>query len=316
MSRHVFIASQGGQRLDQVVAAGVPGLSRRRARTLIERGSVSIDGVRVRTMGRSLRPGVTVTVVDDELPTLSPTGQNAAPAIVFENDEVLVVNKPAGLATEPTRQAAASVSDALRGRYGKLHAVNRLDVDTSGLVVMARHGAAAAAWGEVFRTGVVRRSYIGVVDGVVAADDGVIDAALAPPDKSGRARVVAADDPHGKASTTVFHVLARSQTTTVLALFPQTGRTHQLRVHVAHIGHPLCGDRRYGVPSTTAHLGLHAIALEALVYGEKHHLVAPIPDALAELIVAVDAGLVHEQALTPGPDGRSRLITSDASGAV
>ncbi len=294
MSVHVFVVAAGGARLDQVLAASVPGLSRRRARLLIERGSVSVDGRCVRNMGRGLRPGATISVEDDDLPPPLTTGQNAAVPLLFESPDVLVANKPAGVATEPTRQSNESLTTSLRPRYGAVHAVNRLDVDTSGVVVVARHAAAAAAWGEVFASGAVDRGYIGVVDGVVKDDAGLIDAALLRPDRTGRARVVGADDPAGKASQTRYRVLGRSSSTTVLALQPLTGRTHQLRVHLAHLGHPLVGDRRYGTPTTTSHLGLHAASLRTRVGGVAYDFQAPLPDALGALIVAVDAALLHE----------------------
>jgi 23S rRNA-/tRNA-specific pseudouridylate synthase len=168
-------------------------------------------------------------------------------------------------------------------------AVHRLDVDTSGVLVLARGPLAAAAWGRVFADGDVRRFYLGIVRGVVEQDAGVIDAHLVPPDRSGRSAVVDASDRFGKRAITGWEVLGRGRDATLVGLRPQTGRTHQLRVHLAFLGHPLVGDRRYGPPTTAPHLGLHARALHAVVDGAGFSFVAPIPPVLLQL--ADDVGL-------------------------
>jgi RluA family pseudouridine synthase len=284
MSRHAFAVDSAGLRLDQAVSGGVPAISRRRARVLIERGSVSVDGVRVRTCGRIVKVGAAVVVEDGDLPTAS--GEVVE---LYRDESVIVVDKPAGLASEPTRQASLSVADTLRKRGMVTAAVHRLDVDTSGVLVLARGPLAAAAWGRVFADGDVRRFYLGLVRGVVEQDAGVIDAHLVPPDRSGRSAVVDASDRFGKRAITGWEVLGRGRDATLVALRPQTGRTHQLRVHLAFLGHPLVGDRRYGPPTTAPHLGLHARALHAVVDGAEFSFVAPIPPVLLQL--ADDVGL-------------------------
>lgn len=283
MSRHVFTCDADRQRLDLVVASGVAGLSRRRARTLIERGSVSVDGVRIRTLGRLIKKGATVLVADDPLP--AGADRDVDIAVLFQDEDgVFVVDKPAGLATEPTRQAATSVTDRFARKGLRLAAVNRLDVDTSGVLVLATTPPAAADWGEVFRDGAVERLYLGLVDGVVAEDSGVIDINLVAPDKTGRARADATH-PAGKKAVTAYQVVGRAQKATLLLLRPTTGRTHQLRVHLAWLGHPLVGDKRYSAaPTTTKHLGLHALALSATVRRVSHHFVAPVPATLLSVL--------------------------------
>ena len=240
MRRYAFRAEQAGQRLDQAVSVNVPDMSRRYARDLIGRGSVFVDGVRIRVLAHPVPAGAKVEVVDEPLPER--TLDTTAPTILFDGGDVVVVDKPAGLATEPTRQASTSVVDGFVQQGRKLAAVHRLDVDTSGVLVLA-NATAMPAWSAVFRDQTVQRVYVAVVNGVVVDDEGLIDLPLAPPDRDGRAKVVKTDHPNGKPAQTAWQVLARSPATTattgddddtghggatLLVLRPRTGRTHQL----------------------------------------------------------------------------------------
>lgn len=308
MSRHAFHADDHkDNRLDQAIARGVPGLSRRRARALIAQGSVFIDGARVKVASRPLKRGAKIEVIDDE-------GIAKAPVIpvIFDEGGIVVVDKPAGLASEPTRQAATSVSDSFQSAGRPLTAVHRLDVDTTGVLVLAETPQAVAAWSKVFHDQVVARGYVALVAGVVGATGvvRVVDAPLLPPHKTGLARV----SELGKAAQTSLRVLAHSETQSLLAVTPQTGRTHQIRAHLAHIGHPLVGDRRYNLakapaatgeaptrkpsdPRTEPHLGLHAHSLAATVDDRAFSFTAPLPGALLQMIMnagidiaAVDLG--------------------------
>lgn len=293
MTRHAFVSPQAGVRLDQAVPAGVAGLSRRRARDLIDRGSVSVDGVRVRTCGRVLKAGQSVIVEDSDLPEVHGEVDE-----LYRDDDVIVVDKPAGLATEPTRQASLSVADTLRKRGLVTAAVHRLDVDTSGVLVLARGPIPAAEWGKVFAEGTVERLYVGLVRGVIKDDEGVIDAALVPPDRSGKSAVVPPGHPFGKRAITRWKVLGRGDNATLVELRPETGRTHQLRVHLAYIGHPLVGDHRYGPATTAPHLGLHARALRAVVNDRPHYFVAPMPPVVVAMCEAVGLKAAVDEAPT------------------
>jgi 23S rRNA pseudouridine1911/1915/1917 synthase len=292
MSRYAFATDRDAVRLDQAIPAGVPGISRRRARDLIERGSVSVDGVRVRTCGRIVKAGAAIVVEDGALPVVHGDVDE-----LYRDDDIIVVDKPAGLATEPTRQASLSVADTLRKRGLVTAAVNRLDVDTSGVLVLARGPEGAAVWGRVFADGSVERLYIGLVRGVIDDDEGVIDAHLVPPDRSGRSAVVPASDRCGKRAVTRWQVIGRGDGATLVALRPETGRTHQLRVHLAYIGHPLVGDHRYGPSTTAPHLGLHARALRAVVRERPHFFLAPMPPVVVAM--CADVGLAAAIAEAP-----------------
>lgn len=280
MSRYAFRSEQDGQRLDLAVTTNVPNMSRRHARDLIGRGSVFVDGVRIRVLAHPVAVGVKVDVIDEPLPLR--VSDISPPTVLFDNGDVVVVDKPAGLATEPTRQAATSVVDTFVQQGRKLAAVHRLDVDTSGVLVMAT-AKAMPAWSAVFANASVERVYIAICDGVIADDEGVVDLHLVAPDRDGRAKVVPADHPNGKAAVTAWQVLARSSSATLVGLRPRTGRTHQLRVHMAHIGHAFVGDRRYSTPASgVTHLGLHALSLVATVDGTRHSFSAPLPAAFVE----------------------------------
>ncbi len=182
--------------------------------------------------------------------------------LLHADDALIVVDKPSGLLAVPGRGEAGR--DHLAGRvqahYPDALVVHRLDMSTSGLMLFARGPAVQRALSQAFAARQVHKRYVAVVQGLVQADAGQIDAPLAAdwPQRP-RQRV---DEEHGKPSTTLWRVLARDADRTRLELEPLTGRSHQLRVHLLHIGHPICGDALYGPELPLAdRLLLHASAL-------------------------------------------------------
>jgi 23S rRNA pseudouridine1911/1915/1917 synthase len=240
-------------RLDQAIAASLADVSRGRARRLIDAGSAFVEGRRCRIASRIVRAGERVRVVVAETPGA------VTLRVLYEDDDVIVVDKPSGMATAPTRQAAAgTVHEALRGdlrRRGggeaRLWVVHRLDAATSGVVAFARNAAAARALSRAFQEQLVEKRYVALVSGGPERDEGRIDSPIEV--LGGRARV----SERGKAASTSWRVRTRGEHDTLLELEPRTGRMHQLRVHLAALGHPVVGDRLYG-GGAASRLMLHA----------------------------------------------------------
>lgn len=255
-------------RLDRVLAALVPGMSRSEARRLIAAGSVFVDGRRCRVASRTVRAGARLRLES------APAAPSTRLRVLHQDPSCVAIDKPAGMPTAPTRQAAAgSAQDELErqlGRAERLWLVHRLDRDTSGVLLFARTRAAARALDAAFRERKVDKRYQAWVAGVVDADSGRVTAPLR---ESGRRAMV---DPAGKAAETHWEVVERGADRTLLNLRPTTGRMHQIRVHLQSIGHPVIGDRLYGGPRASR-LMLHAtrLAFSHPVSGEPLEITAP-----------------------------------------
>lgn len=174
---------------------------------------------------------------------------NPLPPILFRSDELVVLDKPAGLPVHAGPRGGASVEDwfgQLSRRRSGPWLAHRLDADTSGCLVIALRRAALIEAQALFAAGLVRKTYWAIVDGGPDGESGVIDAPLAKRSQPGAWRM--AVDPAGQPARTAWRVLGRGGGRAWLELMPQTGRTHQIRVHCAHLGCPLIGDPIYGTP--------------------------------------------------------------------
>lgn len=214
----------------------------------------------------------------------------AAPNIVYEDEDLLVLNKPAGVAMHPKADdaAAPSLAAMLTGYLGEgsvPHFVSRLDKGTSGLLIAAKSGYVHDRLRRALHSSELRREYRAVAVGQVTPSRGVINAPIGRADGSIIRRCVRED---GLVSRTEYEVLQTTERFTLLRLRPETGRTHQLRVHMAYLGHPLAGDWLYGTEDKTliARPALHSYELwfTQPVTGQELHFTAPIPQDMQRLL--------------------------------
>ena len=306
-------ASDDGRRLDVVIAAHVPSLSRSRIAHLAGEGRVRVDG-RPRKPAFRVRRGQAVEIV---VPPPVPSGVHPEPIpleIVLEDADLLVVNKPAGLTVHPAPghpsgtlvNALLSAVRDLAGIGGELRPgiVHRLDKDTSGLLVVAKSDAAHRALAAQFKAHTAQRTYLAVVRGRMRRNEGTISAALGRhPVRRTRIAVV----PEGRHAVTHYAVLERLRDATLVACRLETGRTHQIRVHLAHAGHPLIGDPVYGRARAPeiARQALHAARLEFAHprTGRRVTCTAPLPDDMARLLARLRREAGQEAARPRGRPG-------------
>jgi 23S rRNA pseudouridine1911/1915/1917 synthase len=276
---------EGSVRLDRVLALHLAELSRSRLKALILAGSVSIGATPIRDPAYHVAAGDTITIDVPEAAPAEPGAENIALDIVYEDDDIIVIDKPKGLVVHPAaghetgtlvNALIAHCGTSLSGIGGvrRPGIVHRLDKDTTGLMVAAKNDRAHQSLTEQFadhgRTGEMRRGYLAFVWGVPNRQRGTIDA---PIDRHPHAREKMAIREGGREAVTHWEVQETfagrdgKPVATLLACQLETGRTHQIRVHLAHIGHPLMGDGVYGPHFKTkaSHLGPRAqTALAAL----------------------------------------------------
>jgi 23S rRNA pseudouridine1911/1915/1917 synthase len=279
---------QAGERLDQFLAA--PLGSRARAQRLIDAGRVTVDGD---TRPKRHRLGAGEVVSVDEEPEREGPGTGAAPAagipIVYEDDALIVVDKPAGVVVHPARgHRSGTLAQLLAGRArggadpDRAGIVHRLDRDTSGLLIVARSETAHRRLQEALARRRIAREYLALVEGHPPARTGTIDAPIGR-DRHDRTRI-STDTDRPRPALTRFELERALSAASLLRVRLQTGRTHQIRVHLAAIGHPVCGDPVYGRAGV---LGLerqflHAerLAFEHPISGESLALRSPLPEDL------------------------------------
>ncbi len=224
--RFTCVADDAGLRLDQVIAKHVPGLSRRKARAVIDLGGVFVDRARVKVASRFVKPGQVIEVnVGGALTAALPP---PVPTIVFVDEHVIVADKPAGLVTAPTPESdRGDLLDQLAKLYGEVYLVHRIDLPTSGLLVFARTRDANKRLGDAFKVHDIEREYRAVAVGEVTPH--TIDRPV-----------------DGKRAVTHVSVIEALAGATLVSARLETGRTHQIRLHLAGEGTPLAGDREHG----------------------------------------------------------------------
>jgi 23S rRNA pseudouridine1911/1915/1917 synthase len=280
-----------GERLD-VVLAGPLG-SRTRAARLIAAGAVTVDG-RAVAKRFTLAGGETIEV-DESLDPMASAGDpgEGEPAefgVAFEDEHLIVVDKPAGVVVHPARgNRHGTLAQALAGRAAggedewRAGIVHRLDKDTSGLLVVAKSDAAHRALKELLQRREITRQYLALVEGRPPARAGTIDA---PIGRDRRVRVrMSTDTDEPREAVTHFELVEALPTATLLRVRLETGRTHQIRVHLQAIGHPICGDPEYGRAElfglTRQFLHAARLAFTHPITGEELDIESPLPADLA-----------------------------------
>ena len=296
MQKKIFKVSQedAGMRLDKYLADKLSDLiSRSGIRKLIDNGLIVIDGLRVKPrhiLKADEEVRVSIEPKDNRL--LLP--EDIKLDIVYEDDYLAVIDKPAGLTVHPPSSGIGHTMvnallfhiDKLSDIAGplKLGIVHRLDKDTSGLMVIAKDNKTHQKLTLQFKERIVLREYIAVVLGIVEFDEGVINVPIGRSASLRLKRVV--DLNSGKDAITNYNVLKRYKNKTLIRLSLKTGRTHQIRVHLKHINHPIMGDSYYGVKADVSRQMLHAVKLgfNHPVSGEFEVFESKVPDDMRTYI--------------------------------
>ena len=265
-------SENAGQRLDSFLAAGMEELTRSAAQRLIGEGRVSVNG-RPAAKSYKIVGGETVQVALPEPEITDVVAQDIPLDVVYEDDDVIVVNKPVGLVVHPApghpdgtlvNALLHHCGDSLSGIGGEKRPgiVHRIDRDTSGLIIAAKNDLAHQALAAQLQDHTLARTYEAVVIGNLRQDTGTVDAPIGRHHTD--RKKMAVTDHGGRTAVTHYEVLERYQGYTYVRCRLETGRTHQIRVHMAHIGHPIYGDTVYGAkkpaPGMTGQC-LHAVGL-------------------------------------------------------
>ncbi|MBM3248403.1 MAG: RluA family pseudouridine synthase [Candidatus Omnitrophica bacterium] len=255
-----------GQRLDLFLAVEFKDkFSRRYLQQIITDGHVLLNGKKVKTHHK-LKNGDQIAI---DFPSEAKTDiqpQDIPLDIVYEDSDLLVINKPYGMVVHPAPgNYSNTLVNALVHHCDKLSDINqsfrpgivhRLDKDTSGLLLVAKNNQAHMNLAKQFQDHSIKKKYVALVHGEVEFDEGQIEA---PVGRHPRIREkMAVTFKQSKEAKTIYRVIKRSKGVSLLELYPQTGRTHQLRVHLAYLGHPILGDKKYGKTQDRCRLALHA----------------------------------------------------------
>ena len=301
MAALTLTADRAGERADSLLCRLVPDLTRSGAQRLLERGAVTLDGRPVRKNDRPA-PGQVLEVLLPDPQPIAVLPQNIPLDVIYEDGDVIVVNKPVGLVVHPApghpdgtlvNALLYHCKNSLSGINGELRPgiVHRIDRDTSGLIIAAKNDRAHLALAAQLQDHSLARTYEAVALGGLPEERGTVNAPIGrhPVDR----KKMAIDRRNGREAVTHWSVLARYPGYTHVECRLETGRTHQIRVHLASIGHPLLGDTVYGAKKPVPGLAgqcLHARRLRFVhpASGETVELECPLPDWFQEILRKID----------------------------
>ncbi|SFK34012.1 23S rRNA pseudouridine1911/1915/1917 synthase [Marinilactibacillus piezotolerans] len=295
MKDHYTFSNEGiNERIDKFITEKVTDASRSQIQSLIKEGHITVNGSSVKSNYKVQSEDIIeVNIPEPEVIDAKP--EDISIEIIYEDQDVLVVNKPQGMVVHPSiGHSSGTLVNALlyhikdlSGIKGKIRPgiVHRIDKDTSGLLMIAKNDVAHEKLSEQLKEKKAQREYIALVHGLIHHDKGTIDAPIGR-DSSNRKKYAVVDN--GKPSVTHFEVIERFNKFTLIKLILETGRTHQIRVHMDYIEHPLAGDPIYGPRKTIKGNGqfLHAETLGFThpTTGEEMKFSSPIPEIFQETI--------------------------------
>ena len=285
-----------GRRLDVQLAENT-GLTRSRVASLMAEGQCLVDGRPETKAGAKPRSGAQITLLIPSPRPAVPQAEDIPLEILYQDDDLAVVVKPCGMVVHPAAgnedgtlvNALLHHLDHLGSIGGELRPgiVHRLDKDTSGLLLVAKNDQAQLSLSRQLQDRLMEKHYRALVEGTFREDSGRIDAPIA---RSKKDRKKMAVDPEGRPSVTDWAVLEHGRAVTLLDVHILTGRTHQIRVHMKSVGHPVCGDPIYGSErgARVSRLMLHAYSLSFThpVTGERMTFTAPLPEAFVQSLRA------------------------------
>ena len=328
--RHRFTAerAEAGVRLDRALVGRFPGYSRTHLQRLVKDGFATVNGRPARP-GRTLADGDAVEVIMEAETRSYARPENLPLRVLFEDASIAVLDKPPGMSVHPgAGERSGTLANALAYRYGELSSlqgplrpgiVHRLDKDTSGVILVAKSDEAHQALAAQFKARTVHKTYLAVVQGVLDFDADLVSLPLGR-HPTRPERIAVRHDSRGRASETYYEVRERFPRHTLVEVHPRTGRTHQIRVHMAALGHPIVADRVYGrhdrvLREVIGRQALHAFRLEIRhpATGETMTFEAPLPEDVERLLrflreggaaapetLAEEMGVAEE---APGPVG-------------
>lgn len=297
----IITEQEAGQRADVALAAMLE-LTRSNMQKLLEEGR-AVKGAKVLKANYQLRLGDEITVTLPEPQPLDVQPENIPLDIIYEDDDVVVVNKPRGMVVHPAAgNYNGTLVNALLYHCKNLSGINgvirpgivhRLDKDTSGIMICAKNDAAHVSLSQQIQNKTAQRTYLAVVRGNIKTDEGVIETLIAR-DKNDRKKMAVVKE-DGRQAITEYQVLERFGKYTIVRCRLRTGRTHQIRVHMEYLGYPLVGDPKYSPMKTPFAINGQALHSQTLEFdhprtGQRLHFEAPLPEDLQKIVTRLRLG--------------------------
>ena len=289
------------ERLDKFLVGQLQEFSRSRIQGLIADGSVDVNGRTAKKAGQTLESGFSVTVRIPPVASTDLVAEDIPLDIVFENEDLIVVNKPAGMVVHPAAgHSSGTLVNAVLGYEPDIEGiggeerpgvVHRLDKETSGLILLAKNERAHRWLQDQFRLRKVDKTYLALVDGKPPTPSGRVESYIGR-DPSHRKRMAIVSESRGREAISEYKTVESFRDHTLLEFHPLTGRTHQIRLHCAFLGCPIVGDEVYGRKTFSVVIErhfLHAYRLKIILPGEKEVKMfeAPLPEELEQVLVSL-----------------------------